>query len=274
MVVVIVVNDKLISEVKLFLSYRCKLFDIFVCFYQENEICHMKKQLLLASFTFLLGMQSVLMAQSFELEETTSYDFGSVQEDLATHTVVRNISSSVKRVFCKSEVINVVAGSEVFFCWEECYDPSVVESPTYIEVNPNEVIDLFHGYIRPNGFPGISTVRFSFYSSTDASDSIAFIGTFEASPVGISKVKNQLSELIVYPNPADEKVNISVTQVQSENAVIELYNMLGSLVVSIPIKQNDELITIPTAQLKAGVYFFTLRSNGKTSKPGRLTIKH
>ena len=234
----------------------------------------MKKHLLLAAFLFSLGINPVLIAQSFQLEETTSYDFGSVDEDLATHTVVRNVSNGVKRVFCKSEIINVVAGAQTFFCWEECYDPSVVESPTYIEVNPNEVIDLFHGYIRPNGFPGISTVRFSFYSSTDVNDSIAFIGTFEASPVGISKVKNQLSELIVYPNPADERVNISVAQVQSENAVIEIYNMLGSLVVSIPLKQNDEVITIPTAQLKAGVYFFTLRSNGKTSKPGRLTIKH
>jgi len=215
-----------------------------------------------------------LSAQSYQFENEVRYDFGSVNEDLDAHTYIRNISGTLKRVLVKSEVISMPAGSDTYFCWAQCYDPSVTVSPEYIEVEDGGLINLFHGYVRPNGIPGISEIRFTFYSVNAPEDSLQFIGHFEASPVGIKDIKATELSLLAYPNPADDKFNISYKGLNSGEATLEIYNMLGSRVSTITLKNNEGVVTIPTEQLKAGVYFYTLRGNGKTSKPGRITVKH
>jgi hypothetical protein len=230
---------------------------------------------LLHSF-LILSIISVgfLNAQSYQFENEVRYDFGSVNEDLDAHTYIRNISGSLKRVLVKSEVISMPSGSNTYFCWAQCYDPTVTVSPEYIEVADGEVINLFHGYVRPNGIPGTSEIKFTFYSVNSPEDSLQFIGHYEASPVGIKDVKSSELSLIAFPNPADDKFSISYKGLSSGEATLEVYNMLGSRVSATILKNNEGVVTIPTEHLKAGVYFYTLTGNGKTSKPGRITVKH
>jgi hypothetical protein len=229
------------------------------------------QNLFLSILVFSFG---TIGAQSYQLENVTSYDFGAVNEDLEAHTYVKNISGSLKRVLVKSEVISMPTGSQTYFCWVQCYEPTVTEAPAYIEVADGEVINNFHGYLRPNGIAGTSEIRFTFYSVNAPEDSIQLIGHFEASPVGIKDVKVTETTIIAYPNPADDKFNISYKNLSTQDATLEVFNMLGTKVASVSIRNTEGIVTIPTDQLKAGVYFYTLRGNGKTSKPGRITVKH
>lgn len=228
-------------------------------------------RLLFAISTLLIS--TFTQAQSYQLEEKVNYDFGSVEEDLASHVIVRNVSGNTKRVLVKSEVISQVSGHTAFFCWEQCYTPDVTVAPTYIEVLDGGTIENFHGYVRPNGFPGITTIRYTFYSVNAPEDSVQLTSIYEASPVGINDVKSSLSSLEAFPNPANDKVNLKYT-ITSAAAKIEIYNLLGAKVVTLPVNQSEGSISISTDELSSGLYFFTLSEEGKTSKPQRLTIKH
>ncbi|MFM2284633.1 MAG: hypothetical protein RLZZ543_130 [Bacteroidota bacterium] len=232
----------------------------------------MRLSRLLSAFSLVL-ISSFSQAQSYQLEDKVSYDFGSVEEDLASHVSIRNVSGSTKRVLVKSEVINLVSGHTTFFCWEQCYDNSVTVSPTYIEVLDGDSIDKFHGYVRPNGVPGISTIRYTFYSVNAPADSIQMISTFEASPVGMKDVKSSTSSIVAFPNPANDKITLKYT-LNSATAKIEIFNLLGTKVVAMPVYQSEGSISISTDELSSGLYFYTLSEEGKTSKPQRLTIKH
>ena len=216
-----------------------------------------------------------LHAQSYQLENVVSYDFGDVDNDLESHVVLRNISGSTKRVLVKSEALDLVAGSATFFCWDQCYSSSVTVAPTYIEVPDGGIIENFHGYVRPYGFAGISVVRFTFYTVNAPEDSLQLISYFEASPVGIKDVKVNETSVKAYPNPADDKLNITYSRAgNSGQAYIEVFNMLGAKVASLNVNGLEGSLSIPTSDLKAGLYFYSIREEGKTSRPQRLTIKH
>lgn len=247
---------------------------LYLFLYHDVMYIQMKKIIRSIFTTILIISAASLSAQSYQLENISSYDFGSVNEDLDVHTYVRNISGSLKRVLVKSEVITLPSGSDTYFCWAQCYEPSVTVAPEYIEVADGELINTFHGYVRPNGIPGLSAIRFTFYSVNAPEDSIQLVGHYEASPVGIKDLKSAETSIIAYPNPADDKFNISYKNLTSQDATLEVFNMLGTKVASVAIRNTEGVVTIPTDQLKAGVYFYTLRGNGKTSKPGRITVKH
>lgn len=213
-----------------------------------------------------------LKAQSFQLENVAYTTFGSVDDDLETHAYVRNISDQTRRIYVRSDIVDATSGHQTFFCWEECYYPGITVSPTYIEVGPNEVVEAFKGYLRPNGITGVSAVRFSFYSSTDIADSVSFIAVFDASPASLGKITSE-PVLNAYPNPADYKINIAYENLNWDNRLIEVYNMLGIKVGQIVPESNTGLVSFNTSNLKPGVYFYVAHSGGKTTKPGRFTVK-
>ncbi|PHS67173.1 MAG: hypothetical protein COB12_04565 [Flavobacterium sp.] len=66
----------------------------------------------------------------------------------------------------------------------------------------------------------------------------------------LTTTQNTITNLIVYPNPVNEKLNI---QSQSPIIKIEVYNLLGQLLIS---KYNQTAIkSINTTSLNTGVYF-------------------
>ncbi len=66
----------------------------------------------------------------------------------------------------------------------------------------------------------------------------------------------QADAFAVYPNPADDVINISGSQTISE---VSLYNLLGQKVVHVPA--NDKLITLDTSELAGGQYLLKIVSN-------------
>lgn len=227
---------------------------------------------LVFSFIAVLLFANLINAQSFQLENVHGNVFGAVEDDLEAHAYLRNISDQTRRAFVKSEVVNLVEGHETFFCWEECYFPGVTVSPTYIELAPNEVVELFHGYLRPNGVAGVSSVKFTFYSSSDSTDAVDFTANFDASPASVNSVSAEPA-LNAYPNPADFRINIAYDNLKGSDRMIEIYNMLGVKVGQIQPETSNGTAIFNTSTLKPGVYFYMALSGGKLTKPGRFTVK-
>ncbi|MCB0819634.1 MAG: T9SS type A sorting domain-containing protein [Bacteroidetes bacterium] len=211
-------------------------------------------------------------AQSFQLENVHGNVFGAVEDDLEAHAYLRNISDQTRRAYVKSEVVNLVSGHETFFCWEECYFPGVTVSPTYIELAPNEVVELFHGYLRPNSVVGVSSVKFTFYSSSDSTDAVDFTAVFDATPATVNSVSSEPA-LNAFPNPADYRINIAFENLKGSDRMIEIYNMLGVKVGQVQPETINGSVVFNTSTLKPGVYFYMARSGGKLTKPGRFTVK-
>jgi len=72
------------------------------------------------------------------------------------------------------------------------------------------------------------------------------------------------SDLSIYPNPADNEVNVSYNVNQNVNTVITLTDILGKQIKSFEIHslEGNNLVVISTEELASGTYMIELMSNG------------
>ncbi len=89
------------------------------------------------------------------------------------------------------------------------------------------------------------------------------------SPIGIYEYENNFI-FSIYPNPANESLNINVDLTNSKNIMMNIYNSLGALVKSTSIEQQTQQINV--SDLNTGFYIVELRSSKGFSKQ-KLTIQ-
>ncbi len=196
-------------------------------------------------------------------------------DELATGIEIMNISLEQKEIKVRRTMLITIDGTSNYFCWTACYIPSVSLSPSGLTLNGDSSINnTFTSHLKPNGQTGVSEIMYTFFDSNNPQDSANVVVRYEIAPVGISKIST-ITSLKAFPNPADGKVTLSFTRSSlNGKGNIELYNMLGSKVYSQQVEDMDGTITISTENLNAGLYFYSLNEGGKSSRPGRLTIKH
>ncbi len=89
--------------------------------------------------------------------------------------------------------------------------------------------------------------------------------------VGIEEIAGA-GEISIYPNPANDYVNISVpANLASAATSVEITDALGKIVMKESI--NTEVTTLRIAKLEEGVYFFRVITNSQTMKVGKV-VKH
>ena len=71
-------------------------------------------------------------------------------------------------------------------------------------------------------------------------------------------------QLDVYPNPAIDIVNIKLNTV-NEHADLEIYNMLGKVVMKKSYDFNAESLSIDISEFATGVYILKVSSSESTS---------
>ena len=202
--------------------------------------------------------------------------FGSADADeLETGIEIANISLEQKEIKVRRTMLMTIDSTSNYFCWTACYIPSVSLSPNGLTINGDSTVNnTFTSHFKPSGHSGISEIQYTFFDAINPQDSANVVVRYEIASVGISKISTTTS-MNVFPNPADDKVTLSYTRSSlNDNAIIEVYNMLGAKVYSQKVDGMDGTISISTENLKAGLYFYSLNEGGKSSRPGRLTIKH
>ena len=189
------------------------------------------------------------------------------------HVTITNNSSSSKEVGVVRTMNNLAANHVGYFCWAQCYTASVDTSPDYMTILPGGYLDIFRGDLETNLTPGNSHVTYCFYDSNNINDSVCVEFNYPTF-VGLSDLpsgKNYISK--AYPNPASDVANFYVNvEKSSKSAQLKFFNMLGAQVKDINVLNNKNSIKVNVSDLKAGIYFYSLWIDGKSTSTGKLMV--
>ena len=79
-------------------------------------------------------------------------------------------------------------------------------------------------------------------------------------PSGVNNITTAVSDIKVYPNPADNAINVVVNAVMEGNANVIVYNMLGQQVAD--VKTTDHKTRVDIAALPSGCYMVECVNDG------------
>lgn len=86
-------------------------------------------------------------------------------------------------------------------------------------------------------------------------------------PMDGKDVKETVSdkwEVVLYPNPTDDKLTVESNQILEDVTIIEIYNALGQQVKLLTIKEDIQSINIDASTLMDGVYIMRLKNGDNT----------
>jgi len=92
---------------------------------------------------------------------------------------------------------------------------------------------------------------------TNANSAQTLYDSLFPKPVGIENIAQTGNSFYIYPNPASDKLYITISNSQIKNNTIEIYNVAGMLVKQIVIEPSSE-ITIKIDDLQKAVYFIKI----------------
>jgi Secretion system C-terminal sorting domain len=233
----------------------------------------MKKSLLL--FIAIL-VSATGYSQSLVVSSGSTLITGDANNLLQGFATVQNVSANTLDVSVEKTVNNLATGHHSSFCWGIiCVDTATLFSPVPEAIAPGASNTTFYADLQPSGSAGTSVVTFRFYVDNNPSDHADITFTYDATLVGIAEL---LASGVVltspYPNPANSYAQIGCNLGSSKNAKIIIYNMLGSVVREIKIADKQNLVTISTAELKSGMYLYSLISNDKVIASKKLLVNH
>lgn len=212
-------------------------------------------------------------SQSLSLDVQSNYVFGEATDGnvLKAYITVNNNSTRDINVIASREEINLVSGTQNYFCWGiNCYPPNVSVSLFGETITQNGTNTSFYGDYEPKGNPGTSLIKYCFFDELNPTDSACALITYNASPLSISENKN-VQSFKISPNPAKSLMTLSFESNTNNNEVV-FYNIMGQIVKSVKLngRLGNEIIGLDDIQ--NGVYFVTLQSNGKSLKTQRLVV--
>jgi len=199
---------------------------------------------------------------------------GYVDSLLQAHAYVTNNSASTITVRVKKEYISIITGSTNYFCWGNCYSSDLFVSGIAIPIGAG-VTDYinFEGDYLPNGNPGVSTVRYTFYDDNNPNDSVAFFVDYSAIINGLDELLADIDFSEAYPNPASSQISFNYSfPTGVKDARIIVSNILGNTVKENLINDQDGKLIINTEDLTSGLYFYTLIVNDQIALSKKLII--
>ncbi len=241
----------------------------------------MKKNLL---FLFaLLFVSAISFGQSLsvthggeELGNTVQTVYGDpFGFELVFHADVTNNSDQALEVLVKQVHLEIPTGAQGLICWGQCFGATTMVSPSPIEIAPGQTILTakgFSGHYRPFSNEGNAKIRYTMFDKNNVSDSVSFIVEYKAN-IGIEDhIAN--ANFTIYPNPATDYVNVDYDLANNtEEATVEIFNLVGQSVKTIRLESNAGTATVNTSNLSQGVYFYAIRVGEKILETQKLVIK-
>ncbi len=79
--------------------------------------------------------------------------------------------------------------------------------------------------------------------------------------------ESNLKGIKMYPNPSIADVNVMISNTDKGVGSVEIYSLLGTKMYNSSFSKtnNEEIINVPTTDLKAGIYILRVNLNGKTT---------
>ena len=241
----------------------------------------MKKILLLTAIAYFstLGLyaQSLQLSNNYGIVnngDTIVMVSTDVDHIFAVYIDVENTGNNLIYVKAKKTEISIVPGSENYFCWGSCYDPSVYVSIDSVSMSHSDVNKSFSGDYDSQKATGTSIIMYTFFDPANPNDSVAFIVKYiTGSGVGISDSQPKVDISSIFPNPARNMVSVNFDLNGATNAQLEIRNILGSVVKTLDINKASGRISIDVSDLTNGVYFYSFIVNSEVIKSTKLIIQ-
>ena len=240
----------------------------------------MKKLFIISTlviFIFQLSLFENLQAQSLELIGD-SYVSGNPGIPIASHIIVKNITSASIDVRCQKNIIDTAAGTQNYFCWGiNCWPSSTFVSPI-----PDGLRTIPAGYADTNNFTGYydaafsgspsqarAVVEYCFYPVGNISDSTCLTVHYNDNT---SSITENIREVVLgdfYPNPSENLTRINY--VADNNSYLQILDILGNKIQSFDL-DNSGVLEIPTTHFSSGIYFGSLISNNRVVSVKKIII--
>lgn len=250
--------------------------------FRNHQFTHRYMKLFLL-FSIIISSSLFSFGQSFELFYNNSLisngdtiSFTSVDNNAIFHFApwITNKSNQVEDVKVRKTETTVVAGSENFFSWVNCYQPNVYVTLDSVPMYPADTNKSFFAAYYSNGFAGTTIVLYTFFNIADSNDSVSVYGKYVAgSGVGIYQSNSIVKISNAFPNPAQNTFYIDYSIEKAESASIEVLNVSGSIVSRQSLQVTSARANIDISTLKNGIYFYILIVNGKRVSSEKLVIQ-
>lgn len=225
--------------------------------------------LFLFSITLAMGMY----AQSVKIISVkTGMQINNTVYDIygdAARPVIKEVFETVMNtqdsmiVAVKRYELDTVTGTADYFCWYVCYSAKAAGSiPVWapmdsVTMYDNDTIGSFSVYYEPNEHKGTACYRYVFFPEDNPMDTSFVDVCFKVLTVGIDEL-NETASLNVYPNPAENIVNINVEKSYNNSELI-IRGITGEIIERQFLNVGNNEVDITS--LKKGAYLFQLISS-------------
>ncbi len=249
----------------------------------------MKKYLLLAAFPLLIGG---LYAQSLEIHnfknnnkvykngDTISILLSSLNQKQENVLVtVKNINTSDVNTQLRQRVLNRIPGAAYSFCYGNCYEDNqeaVLTGDGIITIPANSFSDeLCMMDYDPNGNPGTTYVRYTFYNTENNNDSACVVVKYDDSHVAIAKHENKTLKMNVYPNPCNAAATIRIQGCEPMlKPMLRVCNLLGTVVYEMELASENATVKLDVSEWNSGIYFYSVWEGDRNYGTQKMIVAH
>ena len=188
---------------------------------------------------------------------------------------VRNTSASQINIQLKSYVISNIGGDLLSYCiGTQCHNagqPATINTPIAASgtLTSNGLLLDFTDFAGQ----GYSQVMYTLFNPGQTSDSASIMINYKINTTGIKQVTNNYNVANISPNPASNMVSLNYDlKGTSQPANVKIYNMLGTLVKTMPLDSYNNSTKLDITSLEEGIYFYSVVVGGKAIKTSRLVV--
>ncbi len=196
---------------------------------------------------------------------------------LQAHIWIKNQSFiDLNNIYVKRTINQEVAGSNNSVCFGvQCYPPWVGTSLDPYLVAADSLDKSFYGDYQPTKNGGLTSITYEFYDSLTLTFPVYAKTTVEYHLSGVGVNEDQAEFKGPYPNPSSKTATFEYNLPSSANTTrLLIRNLLGVEVANISIENRSAKKTIDVSSYAAGIYFYSLVTNGKVVQSKKMIVKH
>jgi hypothetical protein len=233
----------------------------------------MKKILMLAVMCFL---SYGLIAQGFEIVSMQETYKGTIGDIIKVPLNFKNNGTRPITLIVRKASSQIGTSQRNYFCLNgDCLDQSVEDY--IVKVEPGQTLNTLQIALEAGLVPGVSSVRYIAYNKSNPGESLDLEFNFivEEKPEKVNIYSSRKITLQdVYPNPTSDVAFVDYQVDQDDvKAKIILHNVLGNSVGEYELSPTERKAKIQTADLNAGIYFYTLYVNGEAVMTRKIVKK-
>jgi hypothetical protein len=207
-----------------------------------------------------ISAQSATLVNPMTNVEATAATLTSSGEMVAEWPVANLTSNSIS-IKCLREELNLVAGTQNYFCWGVCYGETTTVSVLAQNIAPGDTNDTFYAHYKPLGNVGQSDINYCFFNTLDPTDrachTVHYCFECLVSVEDEGTVNDSFG--LFGENPL-VGMGIYTYQLPQEGGYFSLYDQNGKLILQRNLKGRSGQILLNSKDLNPGVFIGTIQA--------------